>query len=260
MFKEIKEFDNLDTVHLNTDLLDKLVSPFKNGDFFFPVGGIIEEGVIKLVNEKSNCIHFVYFREVNESRIELQDYLYYTDVKPSKLEFYFSGFLELIKKDDGLFYPTKTINNKKYSQSFSRVPIHAKKEYMRYSTGLYMVVFGYIHMFQTGAAGQSKKSFYNKKDIVNKTNDSSIDTSHRNTVFLGELPISTSRDIDTFKNYIEKQFTRRTESWTVRGHYRTLKNGKRIFIKAYTKGSKDKITPKSYKFNDSANNDFQCPQ
>lgn len=49
------------------------------------------------------------------------------------------------------------------------------------------------------------------------------------------------------KNEGEKQTREFTaESWTVRGHYRTFKNGKRSWIPPYTKG-KGRVEPKTYR-------------
>jgi len=45
-----------------------------------------------------------------------------------------------------------------------------------------------------------------------------------------------------------KIFTRHTESWKVRGHFRKLKSGKKIWIREHTKGNQQKETdPKTYK-------------
>ena len=38
-----------------------------------------------------------------------------------------------------------------------------------------------------------------------------------------------------------RNYTRRTEAWDVRGHYRHYKNGKTVFINGYSKGKGDKI-------------------
>lgn len=44
-----------------------------------------------------------------------------------------------------------------------------------------------------------------------------------------------------------REFQRLTESWLVRGHWRTYKSGKRVWIPAYKKGNKQvEITPKTY--------------
>ena len=47
---------------------------------------------------------------------------------------------------------------------------------------------------------------------------------------------------DLFKRH----YNRYAESWTVRGHYRQLKDGRKIYIKPYNKG-KGKIEKKIYK-------------
>lgn len=44
---------------------------------------------------------------------------------------------------------------------------------------------------------------------------------------------------------VERKYTRRTSGWTVRGHWRTLPTGRRIWIRPHTKGKK--IEPSKYK-------------
>lgn len=254
-FKELKELDRFDIINLDIELIDKIAGIFRKRNFFFPVGGIIEEGVIKVIDERLKKVHFVYFRESSEREIELQDYIYNTNVIGGRLEFKFSAFLQVVKKEDGLCYPTKTMERKRYSASFSRLSKSKKRQYIDYSSGLYMLVFGYFHMLQKEGFKLNENNSSDIKNLHNNIEVSLRDNSSRNTIYIGEIPITTLKQPEVFRKNIKKKFSRKMEGWTVRGHYRNLKNGKRVFVKAYTKGNKNKISPKDYKFSSDIHND-----
>lgn len=45
----------------------------------------------------------------------------------------------------------------------------------------------------------------------------------------------------------KNRYERKAEKWTVRGHWRQLKNGKKIWIASHVKGEGKEVTPKEYK-------------
>jgi hypothetical protein len=45
---------------------------------------------------------------------------------------------------------------------------------------------------------------------------------------------------------LPRKYERHTDSWGVRGHYRTYKSGKTVWVKAYTKGDPGKRSDKEY--------------
>lgn len=45
---------------------------------------------------------------------------------------------------------------------------------------------------------------------------------------------------------LPRKYERHTESWGVRGHYRTYKSGKTVWVKAYTKGNAEKRNDREY--------------
>lgn len=45
---------------------------------------------------------------------------------------------------------------------------------------------------------------------------------------------------------LPRKYERHTDSWGVRGHYRTYKSGKTVWVKAYTKGDAEKRNDKEY--------------
>ncbi|PGO60643.1 hypothetical protein [Priestia megaterium] len=60
--------------------------------------------------------------------------------------------------------------------------------------------------------------------------------------------ISTTKYTFDFSNKETSNYERHAHAWTVRGHYRQLKSGKRVWIKPYVKGDvNEEIQPKEYK-------------
>lgn len=47
-------------------------------------------------------------------------------------------------------------------------------------------------------------------------------------------------------NELPRKYERHTESWGVRGHYRTYKSGKTVWVKGYTKGDLSKRSDREY--------------
>lgn len=45
---------------------------------------------------------------------------------------------------------------------------------------------------------------------------------------------------------VKRKYQKHTESWGVRGHYRTYKSGKTVWVKGYTKGNAEKREDKEY--------------
>lgn len=56
--------------------------------------------------------------------------------------------------------------------------------------------------------------------------------------------------VDNIETNSNRKYERHTESWTSRGHWRTYKNGKRVWIKEQVRGrGKNKVQTKEYKIN-----------
>lgn len=47
-------------------------------------------------------------------------------------------------------------------------------------------------------------------------------------------------------NELPRRYERHTDSWGVRGHYRTYKSGKTVWVKGYTKGNAEKRNDREY--------------
>lgn len=95
-----------------------------------------------------------------------------------------------------------------------------------------------IITLETSARSQSS----NNKNTQTKTEINQ----YRNIIKFEDIEITINTTNPNSLDIFKKKYNKHTDSWGVRGHYRTLKSGKKIFIKAYTKGDKNKYKPKDY--------------
>ena len=115
--------------------------------------------------------------------------------------------------------PTGSIN-------FDQLPDEGK---MHLITSLHLMVSAFRHIrdFESDAEVKTEKEYNYKDSKSEKHRD------ENGTVYI-------SKKTFTISNYRKptsrKQFTRHTESWEVRGHWRNTPSGGRVWIKPYIKG------------------------
>lgn len=80
-------------------------------------------------------------------------------------------------------------------------------------------------------------------ETVKKSN--SVRKSHLNNHTPTNIIRIGDREIKIY-GHKNESYTRRTESWTVRGHFRHYKNGKTIFVSEYQKGNKKTSNVRTY--------------
>lgn len=98
----------------------------------------------------------------------------------------------------------------------------------------------------------------NTLDYINKPREEVEKEERREVKYSGKKSRKSKRN----KTYINKTiyrvlsytepeekrtYGRHLDSWDVRGHWRTMKTGKRIWVSSYTKGDKEKAQDKEYK-------------
>jgi hypothetical protein len=85
-----------------------------------------------------------------------------------------------------------------------------------------------------------------KKNQQNKRkNKSKSKRVVRLTKVVYELEVDESQKETLIKEKPKRQYERHIEAWTVRGHWRTTKTGKRVWVRPHVKG-KGEIVPKTY--------------
>lgn len=236
MFYDIKEFDKYDMIIVDYKILDKIKDTFKDNDSKLPFLGILNECVIKHVGVDTNTTGYIYFKDLGNLTVRLSSYIYHTKKKrlihlfDTKFDYKDGGNRAEVKW--GLMY---------------RVSQQERKDTLAKTEAMYMGIFGYIHLLQK-----------NKKTVVKYADNENINTHNinpntsphhptkRNFIHIDDIAVKVvnegSNIIEKFKRHIE----RHTEAWSVRGHYRKLKDGRQVFVKSYVKGNKEKLKPKDY--------------
>lgn len=235
MFKNIYDFAQFDNIILTEDNIKKVTQRLKI-DRQIQLLEIFKECVIVFREEDGS--HYIYYKQLDEQIIHLESY----DYRKGKLEFI--GSFDIDPNKDGNILIDKATNIKKGIRLI-KVPKDQVLYYIKYVASRYMGVIGYLYLIQ-----KDKKVVIREGSVVpqptKKINSKPQAHQYRNIIMLDNIEVTIKTTNPDLLNILRKNYNRFTESWGVRGHYRTLKSGKKVFIKAYTKGNKDKYKPKNY--------------
>lgn len=235
MFKNIHDFNKFDNVIITDDNIKK-ISKKLNVDEYIPFMGIFNECVI--IFKEGISKQYIYYKQINEQLVHLESY----DYEKGRLVFICSFDLDF--KISGNFLMDRVTNIRK-SIMLIKSSKQQVKNYLNYVSCRYAGIVGYFYLIQK-----------NKKTITfdtivhpnqNNNTQSKIEVNKYKSVIKFEdieitINITNPNSLDIFK----KKYNKHTQSWGVRGHYRTLKSGKKIFVKAYIKGDKSKYKSKNY--------------
>ena len=199
-------------------------------DYDFQNFPINNDFVIKYpINFKTICYTFVQMT----GKIEL--YTYYRE--DYKFEFLMELDLKEIKENAG---GLKSNVNEDYLKGRFRKNDAAL-------SGLFMVlrVLYYISIKlqerNTVYKTTKKNLFSNKTSTKSNNRRKKIEVLNKDKV----VYLKMNTDLDFLK--VLRNYTRKTESWNVVGHYRHLKSGKVVWVQPYRKGNKEmKTEPKKY--------------
>lgn len=152
-----------------------------------------------------------------------------------------------------IYYNNKIIHSfalntktKKGITTFTQLNMGEKEfEYNSSLVSLHASLMAYMEYYS------DKKEYVEVKDVVNnkavkKRGKKSSKKSKTNIVRIKKKVYK----INVTKESIQldrKRYERKVEKWSVRGHWRTLKSGNKVWIKPYVKGQGKEITPKDYR-------------
>lgn len=142
-------------------------------------------------------------------------------------EAYYQGKVSVTKNGFNIHVIQKTLDH------------NATKQALQSSYKVLIEFLMYTHLKQsnTNIKVSKKNPFASKGENVPQKPKKA----RRNVVKLSKgKAIYKYDEIDSeYSNDNKRTYSRQTESWSVRGHYRTLKSGKRVWIKGYKKGNGD---------------------
>lgn len=236
-FRKIKEFD---TIIFNDDIREHIrKSLLESKELHLPVKPILYEGVIKVTDISEKEYMYLYFNFIESYKVRFEAYFY--NRYEYEFKYYCSFVTNFTSNDDRRKISDWNIELKWEDKQ--------KQELILFCENIFVGIISYLTYLSLHTKIELKDTEGNHIRFGKKTkaepNTSNI---KKHIVSIDKIRIVTNNPINLI-NDVRKEIKRHTESWTVRGHYRHLKNGKVSFIRPYTKGNKSDINGKIYEVN-----------
>lgn len=218
------KYQNVDTVSLSRDDYLKLFEWKENNRFlvrFF--NPVLEEGVIVVENSMKQ-----FFKQ-DDTFIEIE--LFFGSLKALELH------LERI--GNGQIKVLKEIPNQKVANHLN-YPI---SKMIADSITFHAAAMAYMGYFM-------EQKIYVDKEVVQKNGNQKKkrkDKTRRKIIKIQHRIYNVRVGGNTKEIKIKREINRRTNQWTVRGHWRKYKDGKKVWVKTYKKGNGTEPQAKIYK-------------
>lgn len=219
------EIDKLDKIILSKEEMDNLFLWRDNHkDYVRSFKPVLEKGCIEVYIDGK-----VYHKQVFEKNDKGYLYSMYYDDKVIYMLQWFEN------KTAKVFMNLLSFNEQdmfEYNQSC--ISLHASiMAYMEY----YSDKREYVEVEDTTIRKKKKKA---KKQGAQSNKKSKRYVKIKKKVYKVSIPNEAVK-LD------RKRYERKIEKWNVRGHYRQLKNGQRVWIKPHVRGEGKEVNPKNYK-------------
>lgn len=251
MFHNIKELEKFDTVVTNNKLINLISEVYGKTDDMLPFLGIMKEGVIRQDNLETNTTGYIYFKEIGDLKIELHHYLYNTKKKQTMP--LFSAKVDYKTKDGSTMNYNRIIKNVSERVSdvkfgllfYKRTEKKMMNQAVAQAEACFIAVFGYIHMLQRDKKAEVRYSDGSNLSPVNNSKPNKKQSAKKSIININDITVIVRTEDNNILDRFRRHNNKHTDSWSVIGHYRTYKSGKKIWVKAYQKGS-GSSKPKEY--------------
>lgn len=125
------------------------------------------------------------------------------------------------------------------------------EEYTKTTISLHASIMAYIEYFSDKKEYVNVKTIQRNAKILNdnyKKNKKNLKKKHQVKITTKKV-YSLNIDKNTVKRD-KRRYEIKMNGWTVRGHWRRLKSGKKVWIKPYVKGDEKNVEPKEYRLSD----------
>lgn len=240
MIKNISDFNKFDNVIITNDNIEKIRKKLDIKEYI-PFTGIFNECVFVFKEGYSN--HYIYYSQVSKKISHLESYSY------EKGKLIFECSFDLDFNINGSFLSDRIVNIKK-GLRFIKISKEQLQSYINYISCRYAGVIGYFYLIEKNRKNISLDTtiipIQNNNHNIQEQSEQKIQY-YKNVIKFEDIDITIKTANPTLLDIFKKKYNKHTESWGVRGHYRTLKSGKKVFVKAYTKGNKINYKSKDYK-------------
>lgn len=234
--EKIKHLANADKIVMSNDDYVRLTDWWVNvheGETvkFSPV---MSEGLILLDYQKDQgMILYIYFKHKDDHNVAYEIHRQKGDILTT---------LMVVERNYKTFKYTVLWHNEKDLP----IPKEVVTSYVDSITGIHPAVMSYMEFYKE----ERDRVSYTKHRILHskqKKNGKKKKSVKPITMYTYTLHPSEDHTGDKDK----QQYNRMTESWLVRGHWRNLKDGRKVWVKSYVKGKQDDDRePNEYRFNE----------
>ena len=243
----------------------KIVKKMKNNEYD-----------LDIIKANSNCFKGVttkheYYLSLNNMFIDKGYYLYDTEEKNVFIKCYFErqdDYLYLVVYENfyDIYFEIKNNINKMDADvniNNNLIPDGMKSEIMEAIKEIATLVLVHISCINYYATNTNiiHQNITEKKTIINKSKSSNKNNkkkNHKNTrkIIMSTRVINVPNNITDIE--VKRGYIRRTESWKVKGFWRTYKSGKKVWIKPSVRGNKNvkNINTNIYELKGEITNEF----
>ena len=182
-----------------------------------------------------------YDHPLNEGVIEFGNILIYFNKQDSLIEYKVSSLNKLMI---GFAYNTDTKYAKGSLTEFGKEVLKFKDmSAEQIETGYKQDIIGVHFAIMTYMANAPERYIKTIRQVTNKKSKNKGRKKKVIKISRNIYKLSVPKDHNVSA---ERTYNRQINSWNVRGHWRTCKSGKRVWVKGHTKG-KGEVEPKRYK-------------
>jgi hypothetical protein len=211
---------------------------------------ILKEGIIIQSEKGEEEDVKIYFKFADDNHIKFEVYSSWSNVKETWV-LRFEAYNQIVIRNLLTGENSNEVNNNYWSSSDFQInpnlldrainrDVFVSNMHKLHTSCFrtYFNVIAYAQFFKEYVSYSSRKITSTKPKTSNKKNKSNKKVRLTKTYKL---------NVPDKETLLKKPYQRHIDSWNVVGHWRTYKNGKRVFVRPYTKGDKENTVAKTYK-------------
>ena len=232
----LRQLKELDTIIYNEGVRKMMHEETLKLNCEMPLLPVLNEGVIKIEDSSPTERTYLYFKHQRATdgvdTIHLENYAYnhveYT------MEYFFKGSFSF---GNGLADGDKK-ETIEWQGKYAKMPQEKQREFFVFYANLYISVIAYLAYLSLSSVAKHHPATKPRRTAQPSVAADAATAlpRKRSEVVIEGIRIITDNP-EALVRHVKRGIIRHVESWTVRGHYRHLKSGKDVFVKAHRKGN-----------------------